>query len=126
MRRRLTAIIIKEFLQLLRDPRTLALALLMPVVQLLLFGYAITTDVERLPTVVFDQSQSQESRRLLDEFVNSRYFDVRFTASTLQQIEDQIDHGSARVGIVIPRRSRATSRAAARRRSRSSSMRPIR
>ncbi|HEV8354537.1 MAG TPA: ABC transporter permease [bacterium] len=102
MRRRLTAIIIKEFLQLLRDPRTLALALLMPVVQLLLFGYAITTDVERLPTVVFDQSQSQESRILLDQFVNSRYFDVRFTAANLQQIEEQIDHGSARVGIIIP------------------------
>jgi ABC-2 type transport system permease protein len=102
MRRRLTAIIIKEFLQLLRDPRTLALALLMPVVQLLLFGYAITTDVERLPTVVFDQSQSQESRSLIDQFINSRYFDVRFVAGNLQQIEDQIDHGSARVGLIIP------------------------
>jgi ABC-2 type transport system permease protein len=102
MRRRLTAIIIKEFLQLLRDPRTLALALLMPVVQLLLFGYAITTDVERLPTVIFDQSQSQESRSLIDQFINSRYFDVRFTAGNLQQIEDQIDHGSARVGLIIP------------------------
>lgn len=102
MRRRLTAIIIKEFVQLVRDPRTLALALLMPVVQLLLFGYAITTDVEQLPTVVFDQSQSQESRSLIQQFRNSRYFDVRFTAGSLPQIQEQIDHGSARVGLVIP------------------------
>lgn len=102
MRRRLTAIIIKEFLQLWRDPRTLALALLMPVIQLLLFGYAITTDVERLPTVVFDQSHSQESRALIEQFINSRYFDVRTEASGPQEVQQLIDRGSARVGLVIP------------------------
>lgn len=102
MRRRLGAIIIKEFLQLVRDPRTLGLALLMPVIQLLLFGYAITTEVEHLPTVVFDQSQSQESRGLMSRFANSRFFDIRRTAGSLTEIQDLIDHGTARVGIVIP------------------------
>jgi len=102
MRRRLAAIIIKEFVQLVRDPRTLAMALLMPVIQLLLFGYAITTDVEHLPTIVFDQSRSQESRALLQRFGNSRYFDVRRTARSLEEIQAAIDRGVSRVGIVIP------------------------
>lgn len=102
MKRRLTAIVIKEFIQLVRDRRTLAMALLMPVIQLLLFGYAITTDVEHLPTVVVDYSRSQESRALVERFVNSRYFSIREYAGTLDEVERQIDHGRARVGIVIP------------------------
>ncbi|MDQ7849152.1 MAG: ABC transporter permease [Armatimonadota bacterium] len=102
MGRRLAAIIIKEFVQLARDRRTLAMALLMPVIQLLLFGYAITTEVEHLPTVVFDQSQSQESRALLQRFVNSRFFHITAYAANLQEVQARIDGGSARVGIVIP------------------------
>ncbi len=102
MRRRLTAMIIKEFIQLVRDRRTLAMALLMPVVQLLLFGYAITTDVEHLPTVVVDYSRSQESRALIQRFVNSRYFSIREYIGTLDEVQARIDHGTARVGIVIP------------------------
>jgi ABC-2 type transport system permease protein len=100
--RRLTATIFKECIQLVRDRRTLAMALLMPVVQLLLFGYAITTDVERLPTVVVDQSRSQDSRDLIERFVNSRYFDVRAYAGNLRDVEREIDRGRVRVGIVIP------------------------
>lgn len=102
MGRRLGAIIVKEFVQLVRDRRTLLMALLMPVIQLLLFGYAITTDVEHLPTIVLDQSRSQESRALLQRFVNSRYFDIRKTAANEAEIEREIDHGSSRVGIIIP------------------------
>jgi len=102
MGRRLAAIIIKEFVQLARDRRTLLMALLMPVIQLLLFGYAITTDVEHLPTIVLDQSRSQESRALLQRFTNSRYFDIRKTARNEAEIEREIDHGASRVGIVIP------------------------
>ena len=102
MGRRLGAIIIKEFLQLARDRRTLLMALLMPVIQLLLFGYAITTDVEHLPTIVLDQSRSQESRALLQRFVNTRYFDIRKMAASEAEIEREIDHGASRVGIVIP------------------------
>lgn len=102
MRRRLTAIIVKEFIQLVRDRRTLAMALLMPVMQLLLFGYAITTDVERLPTIVVDYSRSQESRALIGRFVNSRYFRVVAYAGNLRDVEREIDRGRMRVGIVIP------------------------
>lgn len=102
MGRRLGAIIIKEFVQLVRDRRTLLMALLMPVIQLLLFGYAITTDVEHLPTIVLDQSRSQESRALLQRFVNTRYFDIRKVAASEAEIEREIDRGTSRVGIVIP------------------------
>src|SRR3990172_9403511 len=102
MGRRLAAIIIKEFVQLARDRRTLLMALLMPVIQLLLFAYAITTDVEHLPTIVLDHSRSQESRALLQRFANSRYFDIRKTAGNEAEIEREIDHGASRVGIVIP------------------------
>ncbi len=100
--RRLSAIIIKEFIQLVRDRRTLALALLMPVIQLLLFGYAITTDVQHLPTIVLDQSRSQESRTLVQRFENSRYFTVRRHAANLRAVEEAVDRGTARVGIIIP------------------------
>lgn len=102
MSRRLTAIIIKEFVQLVRDTRTLGMALVMPVVMLLLFGYAITTDVQNLPTVVFDQSQSQESRALIQRFANSGYFAIRGPVGSLAEIEREIDYARARVGIVIP------------------------
>ncbi len=102
MGRRLAAIIIKEFVQLVRDTRTLVMALVMPVVMLLLFGYAITTDVENLPTVVFDQSQSQESRALIERFANSRYFAIIGPVGSLGDIEREIDYARARVGIVIP------------------------
>lgn len=102
MTRRLTAIILKEFIQLVRDRRTLAMAILMPVVQLFLFGYAITTDVKHLPTAVLDLSRSPESRRLLESFTNTQYYDLRFYVRDMDEIEHLINSGKARVGIVIP------------------------
>src|SRR3990172_10594287 len=102
MGRRLAAIIIKEFIQLLRDPRTLMMALLLPVIQLLLFGYAISTDVEHLPTVVVDHSRTQESRALLDRFATSRYYLIRYRTDSLKEAEDLVQGGRARVVIVIP------------------------
>src|SRR3990172_9199485 len=102
MGRRLAAIIIKEFVQLARDRRTLMMALLMPVVQLLLFGYAITTDVEHLPTVVLDRSPSAESRALIQRFENSRYFSVTAYVENLDAVERAIDRGDARAAIIVP------------------------
>ena len=102
MGRRLGAIIIKEFIQLVRDPRTLMMALLLPVIQLLLFGYAISTDVERLPTVVVDHSRTQESRELVDRFTSSRYYLVRYRTDSLREAEALVQGGRARVVIAIP------------------------
>lgn len=102
MGRRLAAIIVKEFLQVVRDRRTLLMALLMPVVQLFIFAYAITSNVEHLPTIVLDQSHSPESRTLVQRFVHTRYYDVRRYASSVREVQQAIDLGAARVGIVIP------------------------
>ncbi|MBI3998325.1 MAG: ABC transporter permease [Armatimonadetes bacterium] len=102
MTRRLGAIIIKEFIQLLRDPRTLMMAILLPVMQLLLFGYAITTEVEQLPTVVVDHSRTQESRALLDRFATSRFYVLRYHSDSLKVAEDLVQGGKARVVIVVP------------------------
>jgi ABC-2 type transport system permease protein len=99
--RRLAAIIVKEFIQLVRDRRTLMMAIMLPIIQLLLFGYAITTQVERLPTIVVDHSRSQESRALLDRFAASRSFALRVSTDSLRFAEDQMQRGRARVIIVI-------------------------
>ena len=69
--RRLWAIIQKEFIQMRRDRLTLAMMVMLPIVQLLVFGFAINTDVKHLSTVVFDQSKSQESRELTAAFTAS-------------------------------------------------------
>jgi len=99
---RIKAIIYKEFLQMKRDRLTLALAFMLPIVQLLIFGFGIQTEVKHISTVVFDQSLSYESRDLIDSFTVSGYFDVKYIASSYDEINSFIDSGKAKVGIVIP------------------------
>ncbi len=99
---RLSGIIWKEFLQLRRDPMALTLALFFPVVLLFIFGYAINTDVRHLPTVVFDQSRDVEAQTLLEAFVNTQYFDLKYYARSHTEVTRLIDMGRAKVGIVIP------------------------
>ncbi len=100
--KRLKALLIKEFIQMRRDKLTLAMMLVMPIVQLLLFGYAINTEVKHLPTIVFDQSLQQDSRDLLNSLRASGYFDIEYTAKSFQDINDTVDSGKAKVGIIIP------------------------
>lgn len=100
--RRLRALLEKEFIQMRRDRLTLAMMLMIPVIQLLLFGYAINTDVKHLPTIVFNQSLQQESRELLDALTASGYFDITQTAQNFQQVNAAVDAGQAKVGIIIP------------------------
>ena len=78
MNSRLLSIIRKEFIQILRDPRTLAMILFIPVMQLFLLGYAATTDVKNVPLAVYDQSRSPESRALLDAFRSADYFRIAY------------------------------------------------
>ena len=78
MSSRLMSIIRKEFIQILRDPRTLVLIILMPIMQLFLLGYAATTDVKNISMAVWDQSQSQQSRALLDAFRVANYFSIDY------------------------------------------------
>lgn len=99
---RILAIIRKEYIQMRRDRMTLALIFAIPLVQLLLFGYAIQTEVRHIPTAVFDQSLSYESRDILNAFSASGYFDIVYSAKSYEQVTEQIDRGTARVGIVVP------------------------
>lgn len=99
---RILAILKKEFIQMRRDRMTLALVFVMPLVQLLLFGYAIQTEVKNIPTVVFDQSLSMESRDLLESFSASGYFDITQVENSYDGITQSIDSGTAQAGIIIP------------------------
>ncbi len=100
--RRFRAMIKKEILHMLRDPRTLIMILIMPVLQLLLLGYANNTDIKNVPTVIFDQSNSQASRSLLDAFRVTGYFSFDYVASTDAEVNDLIGAGKVKAGIIIP------------------------
>jgi ABC-2 type transport system permease protein len=99
---RLWALLVKEFIQMSRDRLTFAIMVAMPIVQLLLFGFAINTDVKHLPTVVFDQALQQESRDLLSSFSASGYFDLKYAAHSYQEVNRLIQAGRVKVGIIFP------------------------
>ncbi|MGD0609892.1 MAG: ABC transporter permease [Anaerolineales bacterium] len=100
--RRFRALIKKELIHMVRDPRTMIFIFIMPVLQLLLLGYANNTDVKNVPTVVFDQSNTQASRSLLDAFQVTGYFSFDYVASTNADVTNLIELGKAKVGIIIP------------------------
>ncbi|HTX79503.1 MAG TPA: ABC transporter permease [Longilinea sp.] len=102
MFQRILAIIQKEFQQVLRDRTTLIIMLTIPLMQLVLFGYAINTNVRHIPTVVADQSMDHASQAYLDDMVNSGYFDIVATVPDQNGVIQAIDDGTARAGIVIP------------------------
>jgi ABC-2 type transport system permease protein len=99
---RVWSIVRKEFIQIRRDRRTLAIVLALPVMQLLLFGYAINTTVDHIATVVLDQSHDAQSRGFLASFFNTGYFDLVQQARSLEEVRQSIDAGTARVAIVLP------------------------
>jgi ABC-2 type transport system permease protein len=100
--RRLRALMKKEFIHMRRDPRTLVFIFLMPLLELLLLGYANNSDVKNVPTVVFDQDNSQSSRALLDSFRATGYFSFDYAAFSQSDITDLIGSGKAKVGVIIP------------------------
>ncbi|MCX6595104.1 MAG: ABC transporter permease [Acidobacteria bacterium] len=100
--RRYRAIARKEFLHITRDPRSLSISLTLPLVILLLFGYALSLDVNRILTIVDDRDRSPESRALIERFSSSGYFQVTGQVSDTREINAQIDGGQAMVAIVVP------------------------
>lgn len=100
--RRITAVGRKEFLHVLRDPRSLALGILMPLVMLFLFGYALTLDVDRVPLAVWDQSGTPQSRELISRFEGSRYFALQVRATSYPELEQAVDRRDALAALVIP------------------------
>ncbi len=99
---RLFSLIRKEFIQIIRDPRTLMLTFLMPVMQLLLLGYAATNDVRNVSLAVFDQDKSASSRALVDAYRAAAYFQVNYDVANSDELRALIDRGDARAGILIP------------------------
>jgi ABC-2 type transport system permease protein len=99
---RLRAIARKEVLHLRRDPRSLILAFLLPVLLTILFGYAISWDVEDIETAVLDQDRSKASRDLLDAFRSSGYFRLSTFLEDPSEITRLIDRGDVRMVLVIP------------------------
>jgi len=99
---RLIALIRKEFIQILRDPRTLALILVIPIMQLFLLGYAATNDVRNVPMAVFDQDRGAAARALLDAYRAADYFRIAYDVGSETELRALIDSGDARVGMIIP------------------------
>lgn len=102
MKSRLLGMMRKEFIQMWRDRLTLGMMLFMPMFVLGIIGWAINTDVKHMPTAVFDQSRTPESRELLHAFTNSQYFNLDYQADSYHQITHLIDSGKAKVGIIFP------------------------
>ncbi|MEO5826277.1 MAG: ABC transporter permease, partial [Gemmatimonadales bacterium] len=92
----------KEFIQMRRDPFTLAMLLGIPVVQLLLFGFAVRTDVRHIPTVILDESRSPESRQLIETLVQTGNFTIRAHVADRRAMTTAIENGEAGVALVVP------------------------
>src|SRR5512143_2600885 len=100
--RRFRALIKKEITHMIRDPRTLVFIFIMPILQLVLLGYANNTDIKNVSTVIFNQDNGRASRELLDAFQATGYFSFDYSAFGQSEVDRLIASGKARVGIVIP------------------------
>jgi ABC-2 type transport system permease protein len=99
--RRVWTIAIKEYRQFFRDHRTVATTMLLPLIQVILYGY-LSSEVRHQPTIVWDNSQTAQSRDLLTAFTNSSYFSIDYYAHSISDVVKYIDEGKALAGIVIP------------------------
>ncbi len=99
---RIKAVARKEFLHVIRDPRSLLMGLALPMLLLFMFGYALTLDVDKVPLIVWDQSETPASREFISRFSGSRYFSLTGSASDIRQIERAIDRRDALIALVVP------------------------
>lgn len=101
-RHRFFSVIKKEFLHILRDPASLVMALMMPIIFTIVFGFAVTTDVNHIPIAIMDNDQTQESKTLTDKFLNSDYFYLFEAVHDQVQIENLMDRGKIKGALIIP------------------------
>ncbi len=99
---RVKAISRKEFIQIWRDPISLAMAFVTPMLLLFIYGYAVTFDVDRITTVVYDMDKSSLSRELINEFTQSGYFTEVSSADRYEDIDPYLDSNKAKVALIIP------------------------
>ena len=102
--RRIAAVIAKEVRELSRDPITIAISLLLPLVMLFLFGYAISLDIKNVGLGVLDRDRTPASRELVDRFVQSGYFRLAQTFNTTRDIDEALQRGEVDLALVIPER----------------------
>jgi ABC-2 type transport system permease protein len=99
---RLLALIRKEFIQIVRDPRTLTIVFVMPVLQLLLMGFSMSNDVRNVPLVVLDMDRSPAARELLTAFRSADYFHIDYDVTSETELRKLINDGQAGAGLIIP------------------------
>lgn len=99
---RVRSLIRKEFIHIFRDPRSLIIMFVIPLVQLILLGYAATTDIEYLRTAVYDADKTPQSRALINAYTASNYFDITHYVASETEIRYLIDRGDVRAGFTIP------------------------
>jgi ABC-2 type transport system permease protein len=100
---RIKRMVVKEFIQTLRDPRTRFVLFVPPLVQMLVFGYAATLEVKHVSMAVLDRDNTKDSRELIARFTSSPYFDLKDTATQTDQLRDWIDRGDVLIAIEIDR-----------------------
>ncbi len=100
--RRIRAVARKELLHIRRDPRSLGMAVAIPVLLLVLFRYALTLDVDEVPIVIWDRANTPASRTFVSQFTGSRYFSVQRAAASYGEVERAVDASRAIAGLVIP------------------------
>jgi ABC-2 type transport system permease protein len=98
---RIKQMVIKEFIQIFRDNRMKAIVFVIPILQTLVFGFAVTTDVNNIPTAVLDLDKSFQSRELARRFVASGYFRIVASPETPGQIQELLDRSSATIALQI-------------------------
>ena len=101
--RRTRAMAGKELRHIWRDPRSLMIALALPVIMLLLFGYALSLDVDQIPTLILDSDGSPASRALIARFEGSRFFEILGFVDDYRSIENSIDRDECLIAVVIPK-----------------------
>jgi ABC-2 type transport system permease protein len=101
--RRTAAVARKEWLHVIRDFRSLIMAILIPMMMLILFGFALTLDVDNIPMAVWDQSGTAQSREFISRFGGSRYFAIRMNVDNYDDLVRAIDAGRVMMGLVVPR-----------------------
>ncbi len=101
--KRLLALTRKEFLQLRRDTITVRMMVMVPIMQTMIFGYAINYDVKHLRTVVYDECRTYDSRELVSKMTASEYFDVLGSVGSLEEVRRELDSGRASVALVVDR-----------------------
>jgi ABC-2 type transport system permease protein len=100
--RRIVAITRKELLQIRRDPRSLLIILVIPIVQLVIFGYGVNLDVKHVPLCVYDRDGTQISQDLLKHFQATDYFQIVRVANNYPEVVRHIDYGVCSVAVVVP------------------------